>query len=113
MRKIVILCLLAPLFAGAQLNRSAKEYASEIIEDYVQQKLFKNQPYKPVSFGELKPVDDLKKVISWSMVHSFEIIEMRYEGDRKISKPKSYKFSFYLDEKMNVKRAETYFLANE
>ena len=113
MRKIIIFCLLAPVMAGAQVNRSAKEYASEIIEDYVQQKLFKNQPYKPVSFGELKPVNDSKKAIFWSMIHSFEIIEIRYEGDRKISKPKSYNFSFYLDEKMNVRRAETYFLSSE
>ena len=113
MRKTIFLCLLFPVFAAAQVNRSAKEYAVENIEGYVQTKLFKDQPYKSVSFGDLKAYEDSKRQVYWTMIHSFEILETRYEADRKVPRTKTYKFFFYLDDKMKVKKAETYFLTNE
>ena len=97
----------------AQVNRSAREFATEKIEEYVQQKLFKNQPYKIISFGELKPYQDKRKEIFWMIDHQFEIVGSKKEEAKKNSKTQTYNFYFYLDEKMEVKKAETYFIVGQ
>ncbi len=52
--------LLLPVFGKAQFKRSATALAKENIQTYLTQKIFKDQPYQPVSFGELNV---LKKMI--------------------------------------------------
>jgi hypothetical protein len=98
-----------PLLATAQINRSAKELASEQVRDYIIHKLFRDQPYKSVSFGELSAHKENDSEIAWKIVHEFEIITVHKYSDEKPSAPKPYKFLFYLDSKMRVLRAESFF----
>jgi hypothetical protein len=96
--------------ATAQINRSAKELAGETIHNYIGNKLFKNKSYKSVSFGELKQVGDRKSTILWSIAHTFEITEGGNSTFEKSAKmQQSYTFLFYLDDKMKVLKAETFY----
>lgn len=113
MRKTIILFLLLPIISAAQVNRSAREYATEKIEEYIHEKLFQQLPYKPISFGELKTYDDRRKEIHWLISHQFEIIEPKIIDGKKDSRAQTYNFYFYLDDKMRVKKAETYFVAGK
>ena len=107
MRIFLIIALAFPVFLHAQINRSATEFARENIQGYIENKLFKDQSYKPVSYSELHSSEKPNREIVWSIQHIFEIMETRVISDRKVSFPKQYKFSFYLDKKMNVLRAES------
>ncbi|HEY6505519.1 MAG TPA: hypothetical protein VIZ28_16205 [Chitinophagaceae bacterium] len=110
MRSLIFLLLLLPALADAQINRSAKELAGETIEQYIVNKLFKNKQYKPVSYGEIKPVGDKRSKIAWVIDHQFEITEggeASFERPAKIQQP--YKFLFYMDEKMKVVKAVSYY----
>lgn len=110
MRSLFFAVLVLPFLAGAQINRSAKELASEKIQEYVVNKLFKNKQYSPVSFGEIKAVGNKRSDIVWVLAHKFEITEggpSSYE--RTVTSRHPYKFLFYLDEKMKVLKAETYY----
>jgi hypothetical protein len=110
MRFVVLCLLLLPIISQAQVNRSARQLASETIPDYVTTKLFKGQPYKAVSFGELKSYDEKKTGVSWALEHSFEITESKQEGYKSTpGDSKQYKFLFYLDKKMKVIRAESFY----
>jgi hypothetical protein len=106
MRKILFLLLLLPFFSSAQINRSATEFAKENIREYLVTRIFKDQPYKPVSYGELKPWKGTHSEISWTLDHDFEIAEI--QNNKKTTVRKLYKFLFYLDRKMKVVRAESY-----
>jgi hypothetical protein len=111
MRSLLLLLIALPFFTSAQINRSAKELASERIQEYVMNKLFKNKQYKPVSYGEIKEVGNKKKTeIVWVIAHQFEITEggeNSFEHSDKTQQP--YKFLFYMNEKMKVVKAETYY----
>ena len=109
MRSLIILLLTVPVFAFSQVNRSARELASEQVQEYINTKLFKGQPYKPVYFGDLKPRKDPNFQIEWTIEHRFEITEAHKDENDKATQPKAYKFLFYLDHKMKVLRAESYF----
>jgi hypothetical protein len=109
MRSLIFLSLILPLFATAQINRSARELASEQVRDYVTRKLFKDQPYKSVSFGELKAHKENDSEIAWKIEHQFEITAVHKFSDELPGTSKSYKFLFYLDSKMKVLRAESFF----
>jgi hypothetical protein len=110
MRLIILLFVLLPVVGITQVNRSAKELAGETIQDYIGSKLFKNKGYKAVSFGELKQVDDKRSTILWSIAHSFEITEGGGSTfEKSPRKQQSYTFLFYLDDKMKVMKAETYY----
>jgi hypothetical protein len=109
MRSILFLLFILPVFASAQINRSAREFASEQVQEYVAKKLFKEQPYKPGPFGELKARKDGYSEIAWTIEHKFEISETRKGSDVKAGPSKLYKFQFYLDDKMKVLRAESFF----
>jgi hypothetical protein len=111
MRTLLFLALILPAFATAQINRSAREFASERIQEYVVTKLFKDLPYKPVSYGEIKNYDEKNRVVSWTLTHKFEITEIRLISDKKTEVHRSYQFLFYLDKKMKVLRAETAYSA--
>ena len=106
MRIVLIIALAFPVFLQAQINRSATELARENIQGYVENKLFKNHSYKPVSYSELKENNKPNQEIVWSIQHIFEIMESQTTSDKKIAAPKKYKFLFYLDKKMNVFIAE-------
>jgi hypothetical protein len=106
MRLILLLLFIVPVLASAQINRSAKELAVETIGEYIQTKLFKDQPYHPLSFGELKQRQEENTDVSWSYVHKFEITEPKFDKDNKAPVIKTYTFTFYLDRRMRVKRAE-------
>jgi hypothetical protein len=110
MRSFMFLLFILPVFASAQINRSAREFASEQIREYVAKKLFKDQPYKPGSFGELKARKEDNPEIAWTIEHKFEITETHKDSDNKAAPSKVYKFQFYLDDKMRVLRAESFFL---
>jgi hypothetical protein len=71
MRSLFFLFLVIPFFAGAQVNRSAKELASEKVREYIVSKLFRDKPYKPVSFGDIKAIDDKRTKIAWAIAHKF------------------------------------------
>jgi len=108
MRSLLILLFFFPAFAGAQINRSAKELATEKIQEYILNKLFKNKQYKPVSYGELKPTGGKNSEIVWMIAHKFEITEggeNSFKKSPKVQQP--YKFLFYMNEKMRVLKAET------
>lgn len=105
---ITLLICLFSFCVSAQINRSAREYAAETIGDYVQTKLFRAQLYKAIEFGEIKTFSDPNKDIYWTLEHRFEIGESRVEGGKYVKKPKTYIFCFYLDDKMQVKRADSY-----
>jgi hypothetical protein len=110
MRSLLFLLLAFPLFSDAQINRSATQFASEQLKEYVVTKLFKNQPYKAVSFEELKARQKVKdSEITWTLGHKFEITESREFYNSKTAVPKVYNFLFYLDDKMKVLKAESFF----
>jgi hypothetical protein len=110
MRVIILVLLLVPLVHSAQVNRSASELAKENIKTWLLSKLFKDQPYKPGTYGELKAVVDKNPNIAWLIMHLFEIEEPGVDPEKKAHIRKPYKFAFYLDKKMIVVRAEAAFL---
>ena len=102
--------LALPFAAIAQINRSAKELACESTKDYIANKLFKGEPYKSISYGELKAWNDTRSEICWTISHEFEVTEANSSGFSKAtSESKQYSFLFYLDKKMKVLRAESYY----
>lgn len=107
MRTLLFLALIIPALATSQINRSAREFASERIQEYVVTKLFRDLPYKPVFYGELKTYEEKSPEISWTFQHRFEITESRLISDKKTEVHRAYNFLFFLDKKMKVLRAET------
>jgi len=109
MRSILIVALLVPVFSVAQINRSAREYAAEQVQDYITKKLFKGHSYKSVSFSELKEHKERNNdEMAWRLDHKFEIMETDDLSGKKNTVARTYLFSFYLDGKMKVLKAETY-----
>lgn len=112
MRIILLAVLLLPIVSLSQVNRSATLLASENIESYVTDKLFKGGNYTSLGYDELKPIHDKARDIYWQIGHRFEISETRVSGNQRIPVRKSYYFCFYLDDRMRVKRAEAYYHEN-
>jgi hypothetical protein len=112
MRLILLLLIALPFCAGAQINRSAKELASETTKAYLTDKIFKGKIYSPVSYGEIKPVNDPRSEISWTLDHKFKIEETDTGWGKEEHLQKSYHFRFYLDSRMKVIRAESYSVDN-
>jgi hypothetical protein len=110
MRITLFLLLLLPAVLHAQINRSATELAKENIQQYVTSKLFSGHQYQPVSYGELKLREEKNQEVIWSITHKFEIAQTETHADKKISVQKPYNFIFYLDKKMKVRGAESYYL---
>lgn len=107
MRLLILLLIITPFFADAQVNRSANELACERVKEYIETRLFKDLTYKAVSYGQLKPHSQPHSPITWSIEHKFEI-ETPVFSNNKTSTLKSYNFSFYLDKKLKVLRAESF-----
>jgi hypothetical protein len=112
MRIILLLLFACPLLAGAQINRSARELAMERSTEYIQLKAFKKQVYHSVSFSELKDLQptDKKSDLVWAIKHQFEIEEPRFLDGKKVVVRQPYTFYFYLDERMRVVKAESYYV---
>jgi len=107
--RILLLSLFSlPCFAGAQINRSANEVARESIQEYICQKLFKNQAYAAGQYGDLQPQNDRETYVAWSITHQFEITDSQYVSNKRIPVRTTYNFSFYLDKKLKVIKAEGY-----
>jgi hypothetical protein len=109
MRLLLIFLIIIPFFSKAQINRSATELAHERVKEYIVTKIFKNMSYKPVSYGELKPQKQPRSEIAWSINHKFEIIDSQFVADKKTVIPKPYYFSFYLDKKLKIVTAQSYY----
>ena len=92
MRIIYLLLLIVPCLVQAQVNRSAKELASENIKEYIETKLFKDMPYKAVSYGELKTYKQPQTGKEWVLEHNFEITETRLQADKKNYNNKALSF---------------------
>lgn len=109
MRSILVLAMFVPVFSMAQINRSAREFAAEQVQEYITKKLFKGHSYKSVSFGELKEHKERNNdEMAWRLDHKFEIMETDDFSGKKNAVARAYQFSFYLDGKMKVLKAETY-----
>lgn len=98
MRLLMMLLLVLPLMAAAQMNRSASELARENIEAYLKEKIFRTEPYRSYTFGNLKPASITDTEILWSMDHRFGIQEQKNEAS--VWKP--HYFVFYFDRKMKI-----------
>jgi hypothetical protein len=109
MRILLLLLLGVPFFAKAQINRSANELAREKVKEYIVTKIFKDLSYKPIFYGELKSQKQPQVEIAWLMNHKFEIVDSQFVADKKIAVRKAYYFSFYLDKKLNVVTAESFY----
>ncbi len=107
MRSVLLLLIILPFFSAAQINRSANELACERVKEYVEKKLFKDLPYKAITYGQLKPLTNPESHIAWSIEHKFEIETPVFSG-KKNSVSKQYRFSFYLDKRLKVLRAESF-----
>ena len=112
MRIILLLLFACPLLAAAQINRSARELAMERSGEFIQSKAFKKQVYHPGSFGELKDLQPTNKQSDrvWAIKHEFEIEEPRLIDGKKVIVKQPYTFYFYLDERMRVVKAESYYV---
>ena len=110
MRILILALLFVPLVHQAQVNRSASELAKENIKNWLLSKLFKDQPYKPGTYTELKSIVDKNPNVAWLIMHRFEIEEPEMDPGTKLHIQKPYKFAFYLDKKMGVVRAEAAYL---
>ena len=108
MRILLFSLLCLPFLCNAQINRSANEVARERVKEYIATKLFKDQVYKPVSYGELIPQKQRDTGLAWLLTHQFEITDSQFVADKKIAVRKAHSFSFYLDKKMKVIAAESY-----
>lgn len=108
MRLILLLVMISPVFAGAQINRSAKEFAMDRVQEYMATKMFKNRSYTPVSYGQLKPAGQTGSKISWLIEHSFEVELTKEVDGEKIIARKPGKLWFYMDNKMKIIRADSY-----
>ena len=108
MRLLLFSLVIFPFFSSAQINRSATELARERIGEYIVKMVFKDQPYKPVSYGELKSYKKNRSDIAWIIEHKFEIEETQLVSDKKIVVRKPQWFWFYLDKKLKVILAESF-----
>jgi hypothetical protein len=105
--KVIFFLLLIHLgnLAMSQENRSAKQLATENIQEYLATKLFPSIPFKAKTYGELKKyISSSKTNIEWTLGLDFVILEKRNGKVEEIT----FGFLFYLDRWMNVKLAEKY-----
>lgn len=99
MRLFMMLLLLLPITASAQINRSASALARENIEAYLTRKVFRYEPYRASQFGTLQPASMADREIAWTMDHRFLIQE---KGKNEGAAWKAYSFVFYFDKRMKI-----------
>jgi hypothetical protein len=108
MRRLIFLSLFLPIISAAQINRSARELATEQIREYIATRLFKDKPYKAISYGDIKSYSVAHSPVYWIISHNFEIRDTEVAFDKKTTTTKLCRFIFYLDKKMKVIRADSY-----
>ena len=107
MRITLLLLFACPFIVNAQVNRSANELTQEKIKEYITSRLFKDMPYKTISYGELKPYQQSwSPETTWTMEHIFEITETKMETGKKVKVQRPYRFYFYLDKRIKVRGSE-------
>ena len=106
---LLVFLLRLPVILNDQINRSANELARENVKDYIVTTIFKHLAYIPISYSELKSHQQPKMDIAWSMSHQFEIVDSQFVSDKKVAVRKPYYFSFYLDKKLKVVAAESFY----
>jgi hypothetical protein len=100
MRLILLLFIAIPFATKAQINRSATEFALEKVQEYIVQKIFKEQSYQAGAFGVLTERRVAgNRDINWSIDHWFSIGKVG-------GSMREYKFVFFLGKRMEVLRAE-------
>jgi len=107
MRFLLVFLITIPFVSEGQINRSATELACERVKEYIEIKLFKDQPYKAISYGDLKPFPQPDSKITWIIEHKFEI-ETPVFSEKKTAVRTPHHFSFYLDKKLKVLLAESF-----
>ncbi len=108
MKLLIIIIFFLPLFAIAQINRSATELAKERVAEYITTKIFRGVNYEPVSYGPLKSMDNDPANYRWMLSHQFEITDTLFVADKKTISKKPYIFSFYLNKKLEIVSADGY-----
>ncbi len=83
----------------AQVNRSATELAKENIRNYLVTKIF-DSSYQEVFYGTLKQLEGYHRDIAWTIDHT------GYTKNEKGERKQAYRFTFYLNDRMKVFRAE-------
>ena len=107
MRLLLVLLITIPFVSKAQINRSATELACERIKEYIENRLFKDQPYKAISYGDLKPFSQHDSKVAWIIEHKFEIETPVFTGKKTAVRTPHY-FSFYLDKKLKILLAQSF-----
>ena len=92
----------------AQVNRSANQFAREKVRDYITTKLFRHQSYKEISYGDLQPYETPRNKIAWTLEHRFIIAGYHQAVDMPSTDTASFRFLFYLDDKMKIIKAFSY-----
>ncbi len=104
--RFILILLLLPLFSSAQINRSAKELATENIGAYLK-KVYKNQSYHLVSLGEPQLTRSKTTQLEWTIYCQVNI-DRRTRNATNDPALATSNFKFYLNKKMEVLSAETY-----
>ena len=105
--------LAAPFLSAAQVNRSANEVAQSVAREYIVNKVFRDKAYKPVWYGPLRERVDKKDGTNWIIEHRFEIADKQPSSFNNQANPKKeYAFTFFLDKRMKILRAESYSVAD-
>ena len=108
--KCLLLLLAFPFVTSAQISRSANEHARETTREYLTDKLFKGKEYKPGWYGNIQPTGDKRSYVVWKLEHKFVIADSSKSGFEKTDVQKtSYHFQFFLDNRMKVVKAESFF----
>ena len=106
MRKAIIFLFLIPIFAHAQINRSARELAEENIETYLK-KIYRDQPHYIASLGEPQIYQSNSINADWIITCTVGVGNKEEKKD--IGRNGNFSnFMFYLNRKMQVVSAEAY-----
>jgi hypothetical protein len=108
-KSFFLLFFFLPFAVTAQFKRSATELAKENAQEYLAHKVFKNQAYQSISYGDLRARRESDREIAWSIEHTFRIIENDVHDIRKTPVQKIHRFIFYFDNKMRVLGATSLF----
>lgn len=108
MRIVILVLLVVPFFATAQINKSANELAKEVTREYLVTKLFRGKNYQPIRYGELKAKNDKRSSVAWTLEHDFEVTDMEPSGFNNFQNKNFYSFLFFLDKRMKIVKAESF-----
>jgi hypothetical protein len=106
MRLLLLLLLGTPFFTAAQINRSANEFARERVEEFLATKIFKDQVYKTVSYGELKAERENRAGAVWSINVDCWLDKSKRDDRKEAETLQAYRFTVYLDKKLKIVSAD-------